>query len=592
MLQEIRDKTHGWIAGIIISFLIMSFALWGIHSYFGGGGNTDVIAKVNGVEITKEQFAEAYNHLNRQQYNANPELEANLKKQALTSLINVQVMRQASLDQHYLVSSEQIGSYLENIPDFQINGQFSNTRFQQVLANNRLSVPGFLDLVQTSLLIDQPRLGLIFTSFSLPSEATNTYSLVEQKRDFDYTVLAFDSFAKQPISISKESIQSYYQTHQEEFKTPEQVSIEYIALSINDVIAKISANDEVLKRFYKENSASYNSPMQWKLEAVAMPKGMGEKFLNHWITLTQVPEEWQEAVLKLKKPGQVSEMIKTHQGNVILKLAAFQDAAQQSYEAVKTKVKETYVRQQAEEQFANLKEKLANATYEHPESLEPAAKALGFSIKKTELFSREKGGSDNISSNPKIREVAFSSEVLDKQNNSDVVPVSQDTLAVIRISKHLPAAVLPLNEVQNKIEAVLRKQEIEKKAYAAAELIKTELQKGESITKLSEQNHLIWNSIGLTGRHANKVDSSILNEVFQMPKPETGTGTSSFDIAKTPQGYAIIGLKSVQDGKLMDNAPNQQYKVYSEQIQNTQGLLEYELFKQSQLQQAKIVIES
>ncbi len=51
--MSIRDHTHGWIATVIISLLILSFALWGIHSYLVGGGATPYVAQVNGVEITK-----------------------------------------------------------------------------------------------------------------------------------------------------------------------------------------------------------------------------------------------------------------------------------------------------------------------------------------------------------------------------------------------------------------------------------------------------------------------------------------------------------------------------------------------------------
>ena len=75
MLQTIREHTQGWIAGTIISLIILSFALWGIHSYFVGGGNNSVVAEVNGTEISREQLTVAYERLRRQaqsQYGANP----------------------------------------------------------------------------------------------------------------------------------------------------------------------------------------------------------------------------------------------------------------------------------------------------------------------------------------------------------------------------------------------------------------------------------------------------------------------------------------------------------------------------------------
>ena len=43
------------VAYIIIGLLILSFALWGIQEYFGGGG-TPAIANVGGAEITLSEF--------------------------------------------------------------------------------------------------------------------------------------------------------------------------------------------------------------------------------------------------------------------------------------------------------------------------------------------------------------------------------------------------------------------------------------------------------------------------------------------------------------------------------------------------------
>src|SRR5436190_15041147 len=90
MLQSIRDRTQGWIAGIIISLLILSFALWGVHSYFMGGAVNTTVAEVDGTEITKGQLAVAYERLRRQvqtQLNSNDQINANtdagLKDRAL-----------------------------------------------------------------------------------------------------------------------------------------------------------------------------------------------------------------------------------------------------------------------------------------------------------------------------------------------------------------------------------------------------------------------------------------------------------------------------------------------------------------------------
>src|SRR3990167_10957438 len=152
MLQSIRDHTQGWIAGIIISLLILSFALWGIHSYLGNDGGSSLVAKVNGIEITKNQLAVAYERLQRQlqmQGALSEQAETNLKERALKMLINIQVLKQASLNADYRITSEQIDSFLQSMPEFQVNGEFSLARFQQALAATLFTASDFVDLIKT-----------------------------------------------------------------------------------------------------------------------------------------------------------------------------------------------------------------------------------------------------------------------------------------------------------------------------------------------------------------------------------------------------------------------------------------------------------
>src|SRR5262249_44253127 len=155
------------------------------------------------------------------------------------SLIDIQVLKQSSLKQNYRISINQVDDYLEHMPDFQVNGQFSMDRFQQLLSASLLSAQDFLELIRTSLLIDQPRLGIIFSSLALPGEVLDTYALVGQERDINYTLLSFDTFSKQSVDVSNEKIQTYYNQHSDEFRTHEQVSIEYIQISLRDLINKV-----------------------------------------------------------------------------------------------------------------------------------------------------------------------------------------------------------------------------------------------------------------------------------------------------------------------------------------------------------------
>lgn len=275
MLQTIREYTQGWIAGTVVTILILCFALWGIHSYFAGSGNSSTVAEVNGIDITKEQLAMAYERLRRQvqaQYGTSGvKDEALLKARALKGLVEFEVLKQASLNQGFRIYNNQIDNYMQNMPEFQVNGQFSVERFQEILSSTLLSTADFIDLVKSNLLVDQPRLGIILTSFALPNETTYTASLVNQEREIEYITIPVQFFLSQPIHVSNEQIKQYYDEHQREFMTPEQVNVEFVELLLKDLTTKINPTDATLKNFYNENINSYTQPMAWKIADIKIP---------------------------------------------------------------------------------------------------------------------------------------------------------------------------------------------------------------------------------------------------------------------------------------------------------------------------------
>ena len=50
MLSAIRNKSKGWVAYLVVGFITIPFALFGIQDYVSGSGNTS-IATVNGEDV-------------------------------------------------------------------------------------------------------------------------------------------------------------------------------------------------------------------------------------------------------------------------------------------------------------------------------------------------------------------------------------------------------------------------------------------------------------------------------------------------------------------------------------------------------------
>lgn len=521
MLQSIRDHTQGWIAGIIVSILILSFALWGIHSYFEGNGANDLVAEVNDVPISKGQLHTAYERLRRQaqMQSGNASLpeqaEASLKQEALQTLISLQVLQQASVDDKYRISSDQVNNFLVAMPEFQVDGKFSTVRLQQFLQTTAYNVNDFLTLINTSLLIDQPRLGIILSAFVLPNEMASTLALMNQERNIRYVMIPQTVIPRSSITIPAGKIQTYYDQHQDEFKTAEQASIEYILLSLKNLTIKIKITDAELNKFYAENPSSFTDT-------------------------------------KNNKP--------------------------QTFAEVKEKIRDILTRQRAEEQFADLREKLANLTYEHPESLGHAAQSLGLTVQSTATFSKEKGAND-ISSDKHIRDVAFSNDVLHLKNNSDVIQLNNSEALVIRVKNYIPAAVLPLATLQNQISEKLKDQELSQRAEQLALDMQKTLQSDGNVDSLLQQYSLKWVETGFIGRGSDKIAPAILAAAFA-----TNDSKSTYTVTKLTNGYAVLTVLGQKQGA----GDKAQSDFYNEQAQTTLGLFEYELYKQSLVKQADV----
>ena len=406
---------------------------------------------------------------------------------------------------------------MQSIPEFQVDGKFSVTKFQEFLAGSLYTASDLINLIRTSLIVSQPRLGIALTSIALPEETNSAIQLVNQQRDISYLTLtsASDPNQKKPIVTDKE-ILAYYQAHPDEFKTAEQVSVEYLELSLKDIMDTIHPPEDALKNFYNENMSTYSK-----------------------------------------------------------------DNKVQPYETVKPKVIEAYTRQQAEEKFAAGRDQLADLTYEHPDSLQPAAKALELPVKVSEMFSLDKAGKD-ISTNKKIRDAAFSNDVLALQNNSDVIQLNSETYIVLRIKSHVPSSLIPLAAVSKQIQERIDAQNIKNQIAQVADEIYKKLQQGISEQQIADQYHVKWNALGFVGRYGNKTDVAIVDMAFQLHKAED---KNLYGIVQLPNGYSIIAVHGIRDGAIKDQ---KEYDVFKEQIQNSNGLLEYELYKLSVVKKAKV----
>ena len=589
MLQSIRNRSQGWFAWAIVILITIPFALWGIQEYVGGG-REPAAATVNGVEIPQREVQRAV-QIQRQRLltalgeNADPALldQLRLRDVALEGLIENEVLFQTAESAGFRVSDTQLVSRIHSISAFQENGVFSPALYEQTLRNQGMLPGGFEPMLRRDLLIEQLQQGIESSAFVTKAELDELLRLRQQHRDIGYLIVPSKNY-ESSVTVTDEEIAAYYEQNSRAYVRPEQVSVEYLELSVDELASGIEVGEDELRGYYDEHSNSYSKPEQRRASHILIPvdadadeAAIAEariqaeelvKRIRAGESFAELAREYSgdsgsakeggdlglfgkgimepafETAAFAMAQGEISEPVRTDFGFHIIIVTEIKPGTTPSFEDIRDQVATDYRRQQAEKQFYDAAEQLANLSYEHPDSLEPAAEQLGITIKTTPLFSRQ--GGEGITGEPKFVAAAFSPEVLEQEYNSEPIELSPVHMVVVRKKEYVPEQLQPLAEVKEKIAEQLRSEKARDAAYADAEKIVQRAAQGEDIKVLAEEYKLEWERIKSLSRNEQKVKSDIVRQAFRMARPTEGK--PRYIAQRTDGGAVVIGLFAVQDG--------------------------------------------
>src|SRR3546814_535508 len=192
MLQSIRDRTSGLVAGFIIALLAIPFAFWGIDSFNSGGGDP-VIAKVGGEKIKQSQFRHAYDQRYQQyvqlmgdNFHADQFDQGKFQQSVLDDMTQESMLRQYTDKIGYRANDAALFNAIAAIPAFQTDGKFNTENYRSALARQGLTPTRFEAQLRQSLEIDQMRETITDTAFMPPVEREQSMQVAGQQREISY----------------------------------------------------------------------------------------------------------------------------------------------------------------------------------------------------------------------------------------------------------------------------------------------------------------------------------------------------------------------------------------------------------------------
>ncbi|HEY0687147.1 MAG TPA: SurA N-terminal domain-containing protein [Steroidobacter sp.] len=585
MLQTIRDKITGWVAGFFLGAIAIVFVFWGIDFQ---SASANFAAKVDGERIPAETVRRAWQQRQSQlQQMLRNELPPEMAKAQQTALLD-QFIQQTLLTQRandlgYKVSDEALAKRVMEIPQFQVDGKFSQDRYNGLLRSSGTTEARFEADLQAELLLEQLQTGVIESSFTVPYELDRRYALEKQQREIDYALIPANEFLAS-VQVTDEQIQKYYEQNSKDFLLPETVDLQYIEMTRAEAESKVDVSEQALKEYYDGVKERFESPerrqgrhilitatdglddaaAQKKAQELTDKAKGGADFAQLAKENSKDPGSAQqggdlglaqkgmfvgpfEDALFSMQPGEVRGPVKTQFGYHVLKLEKIEKGHLQSFEEARAEVEAEYRKDRAQTAFYDDSQKMADAAFAALTELDSVAKSMNLQVKEIKGFTREGGG--EFGADQGVVDAAFSEDVLERRQNSPLIPVGDDKAVVLRVVAHKPAEPRPLAEVRAAIESQLRAQQAREAAAAKGADAVARLQKGES-----------WDSLSAAGvkpvgkRFVTRDDSiappAVLRSAFQAPKSEISEAKPFVAGVTTDDGnYAVLAVTQIRSGE-------------------------------------------
>ena len=603
MLENIREKSQGMTAKVILGLVICTFAFAGIGSYTNSVDTS--VADVNGEKISQRDFDEAFQQQRgrlSQQYGevfdsllSDPTYLNNLRNDVLNNLVNQALLSQNTSNLAIRISDEQIKKTIVEMKEFQVDGAFNNDRYLALIsqAGYRES-SSFRDYLRVEMARQQLTQSLVISEFSLPYETELVSGLRDQKRDIRFATIAAEQFKAQ-VEVTEEEITAYYQDNQASYQYLEKAKVDYVLLDVNEIAKTISVNEDDAKAYYQDNIQSYTTNEQRRISHILIELGdeakanitnlqqqiiAGADFADlakehssdtfsaenggdlSWLESGVMVPAFEDAAMALTTEGEVSSIVETEFGLHLIKLTELKASVVTPYDDVKDAILTATKSDAAQNKFFELKEELGRVSYEIPDDLQEAAAVVAGEVQTSEWLTRiSKVAPFN---NVNVLSAVFSDVVLTENLNSDVIEISDQVAIVVHINEYQPAAAKPIDVVKADIQTTLTNEKANAKVKVVADELLASLVAGEDISARLTEFNSRFETNAATPRFASEVNNSVVNKAFTLPHPKDGT-LSLGNVVLTNGDVALVEVQSVTNGSVESASP-QFAEQYSSQL--------------------------
>ena len=582
MLRILREHASSWMLKGILILVAVTFISWGGYSLIREK-KVNYVAKVNGVTIEWKEYNDAFQNAVKQYREAlGPSFsekmieELHLKDKILDDLIAKILIHQEAKRLGLSIPDEELREAIESVPAFQVNGQFDKRNYERFLRLSRMTPEEFEQSQRESLLISKA-VSLIKMNAGKVSEeeVLETYLFENERINLTFLKVAPDSFKGQ-VNANEVEIKDTYQKHQEEFRIPTFVQIQYLLFRPSDFESKVQVSSDEIKRYYDSRKDTFKIPKQVRgrdilikagpqdtpdqleakkkkieeiLEKAKKTKDFGSLAKQYseaenaskggdigWIQKGMLGEQIESLLLSMKA-GDLSGVLASRDGFHILKIEEVKEEKQKSFEEVKDQILQALKKEKAK---AEASRKAEDAFYSlfRSRDLEGHSREKDVPMKTTGLF-KEGDEIPDIGKNPAFYSSAFS---LKLGEISPVVNIPPN-FYILKLVNKKDSRIPPLDEVKEEVRRKVIGTKAEEKARQVAEELLNQIRTGKNIREVAREKGYPLEETGFFTRTAGVVPKiGPAREFMGILASLTEKNPAAKEVIKTKDGYFVVGL--------------------------------------------------
>lgn len=607
-MEAFRTLIKGWVGKVLLVVFLVPFALVGMDGLFSLGSKAGIAATVNKQDVSVSELEQAVNQRRQQLLpqvaNDDGKIDTPvLRQQVLDGLVERALLLQQAKALGFQISDVQAAALIRKEPSFQVDGQFSDERFQTFLKMTGQDSKRLIQDIQSQMAVQQFAGGLTASAITSKNEIQNIIVLQDEQRSVHLAQLPLTEYLNK-VSISDADIQQYYDANKATLKVSENLDLQYVVLNSSQFVGQVSLSEDDLKAQYDIATKDLQSNIERRAQHILISVddkttdaaalktsnelidriNQGESFDSLAQQFSQDPGSAQkggdlgfapkgvyvpefEQSLDTLAINQVSAPIKTQFGYHIIKLLEKRSPELPTLDSMRAELTEQAKSAKAAELYNDAINQLNDLAVDAA-NLTDLAKPYQLVVQSHNQLTRQGGAGDLA--NPELIKMAFSEEVMLDNRISSGIAVDPTRTIWLKATTHRPERAQTLAEASGMIKLTLEEQKALALAMQDAAKIVDELNKGAVPAAVQASYAVQFADFGKINRQMGLPNKKAQTAAFALDAPEAGQWRAAAVEGEKGTGVTIVAISDIQAGQL-DSVPEDQRKQMAGMLAGMRG---------------------